>query len=85
MSFQFLDETRQCNCVYRKEAPTVGPYCNRWNGHDKSFCYLSGGMKAKYCPGSVKSSRGEFYGTWDKGVCSRSKARGKRKLENPLN
>ena len=61
-----------CSCVWRPENDMVGPFCSNWSNDNHQYCYLSGGLDGKFCPGAVLSQLGLFYITDDKDICTNS-------------
>ena len=64
--------SKGCHCTAEYNADVygvlVGAYCDMWD-LDGIWCYLTGGLKGKECPGAIKSSGGDYYWTKDAEIC----------------
>lgn len=66
-----LGRQQNCRCTsnYSSEGVTADAFCSDWD-HKTPWCYLSGGLNAKSCPGAKKSIYGDFYYTSDNAICN---------------
>ena len=60
----------KCTSEYNKELSgvPVEAFCGEWDA-DGKWCYLTGGLNARNCPGAHKSGGGDFYWTKDAEIC----------------
>lgn len=72
----WLGEQQNCRCTFtiknhnNADAYNADAYCSDWDNTNTNWCYLSGGLKAKSCPGAEKSEFGDFYYTSDNAICN---------------
>ena len=70
LDLQFSYESKYCHCI---ADDYIGPWCSKWFNREIPYCTISGGDKARFCPGAVKYNDVALYYTTHAAVCNKTR------------